>query len=93
MSTGGRKGREAKMYIVEFIFFGDSRLFREILTSVDEVEQFLRGFDELEQKLIYINYIMKEAEFTKDEFLQMNSAADRRVYFVCPFDSKNSILF
>lgn len=36
---------------------------------------------------------MKEAEFTKDEFLQMNSAAGRRVYFVCPFDSKNSILF
>ena len=28
---------------------------------------------------------MKEAEFTKDEFLQMNSAADRRVYFLCPF--------
>ena len=25
---------------------------------------------------------MKEAEFTKDEFLQMNSAADRRVYFL-----------
>ena len=41
MSTGGRKGREAKMYIVEFIFFGGSRLFRETLTSVDEVEQFL----------------------------------------------------
>jgi hypothetical protein len=57
--NGGRKGREAKMYIVEFIFFGDSRLFREILTSVDEVEQFLRGFDELEQKLIYINIIRK----------------------------------
>ena len=57
MSTGGRKGREAKMYIVEFIFFGGSRLFRETLTSVDEVEQFLRGFDELEQKLIYINII------------------------------------
>lgn len=36
---------------------------------------------------------MKEAEFTKDEFLQMNSAADRRVYFLCPFYSKNSILF
>ena len=59
MSTGGRKGREAKMYIVEFIFFGGSRLFRETLTSVDEVEQFLRGFDELEQKLIYINIIRK----------------------------------
>ena len=25
----------------------------------DEVEQFLRGFDELEQKLIYINIIRK----------------------------------
>jgi len=49
MSTGGRKGREAKMYIVEFIFFGGSRLFRETLTSVDE----------LEQKLIYINIIRK----------------------------------
>lgn len=59
MSTGGRKGREAKMYIVEFIFFSGSRLFRETLTSVDEVEQFLRGFDELEQKLIYINIIRK----------------------------------
>lgn len=39
------------MYIVEFIFFGGSRLFRETLTSVDEVEQFLRGFDELEKNL------------------------------------------
>ena len=57
--VNGRKGREAKMYIVEFIFFGGSRLFRETLTSVDKVEQFLRGFDELEQKLIYINIIRK----------------------------------
>ena len=47
------------MYILEFIFFGGSSLFRETLTSVDEVEQFLRGFDELEQKLIYINIIRK----------------------------------
>ena len=54
MSTGGRKGRKQR-----FIFFGGSRLFRETLTSVDEVEQFLRGFDELEQKLIYINIIRK----------------------------------
>ncbi len=36
---------------------------------------------------------MKEADFTKDEFLQVDSAADRRVYFLCPFNSKNSILF
>ena len=47
------------MYIVEFIFFDSARLFLETLTSVDEVEQFLRGFDELEQKLIYINIIRK----------------------------------
>ncbi len=47
------------MYIVEFIFFGGSRLFRETLASINEVEQFLRGFDELEQKLIYINIIRK----------------------------------
>lgn len=36
---------------------------------------------------------MKEAEFIKDEFLQMNSVSDRRVYFLYPLYSKNSILF
>ena len=72
MSTGGRKGREAKMYIVEFIFFGGSRLFRETLTSVDEVEQFLRGFDELEQKLIYINIIRKITSWKKQSLQKMS---------------------
>lgn len=47
------------MYVVEFIFFGGSRLFQETLASIAEVEQFLRGFDELEQKLIYINIVRK----------------------------------
>lgn len=47
------------MYIVEFVFWGGTRLFQETLADIDEVEQFLRGFDELEQKLIYINIIRK----------------------------------
>ncbi|WP_455656211.1 hypothetical protein [Phascolarctobacterium sp.] len=49
------------MYIVEFIFFGGARLFQETFTSLSEVEKFLREFDELEQKLIYINIIRKSA--------------------------------
>lgn len=49
------------MYIVEFIFFGGTRLFQETFTSLSEVEKFLREFDELEQKLIYINIIRKSA--------------------------------
>lgn len=61
MLTGRDKGREALMYIVEFIFFGGTRLFQETFTSLSEVEKFLREFDELEQKLIYINIIRKSA--------------------------------
>jgi acetyl-CoA carboxylase beta subunit len=61
MLTGRDKGREALMYIVEFIFFGGARLFQETFTSLSEVEKFLREFDELEQKLIYINIIRKSA--------------------------------
>lgn len=45
------------MYDVEFIFFGGSKLFCETFASIDEVEQFLREFDELGQSLIYINII------------------------------------
>lgn len=59
--TCGRKVQRMgmMMYIVEFVFWGGTRLFQETLADIDEVEQFLRGFDELEQKLIYINIIRK----------------------------------
>lgn len=47
------------MYVVEFIFFGGSKLFRESLPNIIEVELFLKEFEDLGQKLIYINIIRK----------------------------------